>query len=248
MRKLIVNKDLTDIKIIDLASELNRLNSIDQNTSFSSLNYKHGDNDKNCPALFSSSSRQTVMIRNLQNGLSYVNKQYNNLIEINNHIRSIVSSNYKSRLNSENVWSIYLDSIVVLSEERFTNFSLFGNGSEPPIRIHLIQDGVRFIHKIPVNQLLNCLHFQSLLHSGTQLDPPSENLLHSCIQEVVQQMLLTDREIKKVSDILNVFNSNSVSKDKLLHGSNRITECEPHSSFKSSLTLLNQFFRRLGKA
>ncbi len=248
MRKLITNRGLIPINKINQTTEINRINTFGQGSVFPSTKHNHGVGRNKTKVLFSSNSRQTVMRKNLQEGLIYVNKQYNNLIEINNHIRSIVSSHYNSRLNSENVWSIYLDSIVVLSEERFSNFSLFGNGSEPPIRIHLIQDGVRSIHEIPVNHLLNCLHFQSLLHSGTQLDPPPEKLLHYCVQEVVQQMLLTDREIEKVSNTLNVFNHNSATNDLLLHGGNGITNNEQHSRYKNSLTLLNQFFRRLGKA
>ena len=80
---------------------------------------------------------------------------------------------------------------LVYPKSVFSNFPLFGDGTEPPIRVHLIQDGVTLTHEFPIAQLLNCLSFKSLLHSGNSLQPPSENLLNSSAQEVMQQMLIT---------------------------------------------------------
>ena len=188
------------------------------------------------------------MISNLELGLEYTNKQYDHLVKINDYINQIISIYYKGRLNFNNGWSIYLEAIAGLSEERFSNFPLFGDGTEPPIRVHLIQDGVTLIHEFPIAQLLNCLSFKSLLHSGNSLQPPSEDLLNSSAQEVMQQMLITDRKTVNTEKILEKLKYKSVVKKQLLFGQSPQPQKEPTRNRVSSLNLLHHFFRKLGRA
>ena len=198
--------------------------------------------------LLSSRSRQSTMTSNLELGLEYTNKQYDHLVKINDYINQIISIYYKGRLNFDNGWSIYLEAIAGLSEERFSNFPLFGDGTEPPIRVHLIQDGVALTHEFPIAQLLNCLSFKSLLHSGNSLHPPSEDLLNSSAQEVMQQMLITDRRTINTEKILEKLKYKSVVKKQLLFGESPQPQKEPIRNRVSSLNLLNHFFRKLGRA
>jgi hypothetical protein len=156
------------------------------------------------------------MISNLELGLEYTNKQYDTLVKINDYINQIISIYYKGRLNFDNGWSIYLEAIAGLSEGRFSNFPLFGDGTEPPIRVHLIQDGVALTHEFPIAQLLNCLSFKSLLHSGNLLHPPSEDLLNSSTREVMQQMLITDRGAVKTGKILEKLKEKTASKKTII--------------------------------
>ena len=248
MRKSLLHSKLVKTSLISSSSTWERLNLIGQKNGLTDSNYSHDDRMKVPPALFSSRSRQTVMINNLEQGISYANKQYENLVRINSYIRQIITSCMNNRILVENGWSIYLDSIVVLTEERFTNFPLFGNGTEPPIRVHLIRDGVRFINEFPVNPLLSELHFQSLLHSGSQINPPPEKLLNSCTQDVIQQMLLTDRVIERSSHTLSELKEKSACNNKLLYGGPKKTRREPQYNDGNSLTFLSQLFRRLIKA
>ena len=198
--------------------------------------------------LLSSRSRQSTMISNLELGLEYTNKQYDHLVKINDYINQIISIYYKGRLNFDNGWSIYLEAIAGLSEERFSNFPLFGDGTEPPIRVHLIQDGVALTHEFPIAQLLNCLSFKSLLHSGNSLHPPSEDLLNSSAQEVMQQMLVTDRRTIDTEKVLEKLNYKSVVKKQLLFGQSPQPQKEPSRNRVRSLNLLHHFFRKLSRA
>jgi len=198
-------------------------------------------------AVLSSRSRQSAMISNLELGLEYANKQFDNLVKINDYINQIISIFYKGRLNFDTGWSIYLEAIAGLSEERFSNFPLFGDGTEPPIRVHLIQDGVALTHEFPIAQLLNCLSFKSLLYSGNSLHPPSESLLNNSSQEVLQQMLITDRGINSSGEILEKLKCKSVVMKQLLFGHSAGIQKQPTRNRQNSLNLLNQFFRKLGR-
>ena len=248
MRKSLLDSKLINTSLIDTSSTWNRFNSIGLKKGLATTNYSQGDRLKMPTRLFSSSSRQTVMINNLEQGISYARKQYGNLVGINNHILQIVSTCMKDRVHIENGWSIFLDSIVVLTEERFSNFPLFGNGTESPIRVHLIREGLRFIHEFPVNSLLSELHFQSLLHSGSEINPPPKKLLDSCTQEIIQQMVLTDRVIEKTSQALNELKHKAVNTNQLLYGGSEKARCEPQLKHENSLNFLSQLFRRLIKA
>jgi hypothetical protein len=246
MRKLLSTNILDHSIVIDSSTNWNRFHSMGQKKNLDSTNYSQGSSGKVHPRLFSANSRQTVMINNLQQGLSYANKQYENLTHINNYIRQIITLCSNDKIHFENGWSIYLDSIVVLSEEQFSNhIPLFGNGTESPIRVHLIREGIRFINEFPINSLLGDLHFQSLLHSGSQQSPPPEQMLNFCSQEVIQQMLFTDRVIERSSKILNELKEKSVSNNYHLYGGSKKTKSTPSIQLENAKHYFSQFFRRL---
>ena len=247
MRKSLVTSKLDKSTINKAWSSPNRFASVGSPTGNLNLQAKNISSVKS-RGLLSSRSRQSAMISNLELGLEYTNKQYDHLVKINDYINQIISIYYKGRLNFDNGWSIYLEAIAGLSEGRFSNFPLFGDGTEPPIRVHLIQDGVALTHEFPIAQLLNCLSFKSLLHSGNSLQPPSENLLNSSAQEVMQQMLITDRKTVNTEKILEKLKYKSVVKKQLLFGQSPQPQKEPNKNRVSSLNLLHHFFRKLGRA
>ena len=247
MRKSLATSKLAKSNLIKTLSSPNRFASVAAPTGNNNLQAINITSVRD-KRMLSSRSRQSTMISNLELGLEYTNKQYDHLVKINDYINQIISIYYKGRLNFDNGWSIYLESIAGLSEERFSNFPLFGDGTEPPIRVHLIQDGVALTHEFPISQLLNCLSFKSLLHSGNSLQPPSEDLLNSSAQEVMQQMLITDRRTINTEKILEKLKYKSVVKKQLLFGQPAQSQKEPCRNRESSLNLLNHFFRKLGRA
>ena len=247
MRKLLVTSELTNSSLIKTWSSPNRFDSGGTPTCINKLAAKNITTVKS-EGVLSSRSRQSTMISNLELGLEYTNKQYDTLVKINDYINQIISIYYKGRLNFDNGRSIYLEAIAGLSEGRFSNFPLFGDGTEPPIRVHLIQDGVALTHEFPIAQLLNCLSFKSLLHSGNSLHPPSADLLNSSNKEVMQQMLITDRGTSKTEKILEKLKDKSVIKKQLLFGQSTESQKQPIRNRLSSMNLLHHFFRKLGRA
>lgn len=247
MRKLLFTSKLTNSSLIKTSFIPKRFDSGGTPTGNNKLTPKNISTLKS-EGVLSSRSRQSTMISNLELGLEYTNKQYDTLVKINDYINQIISIYYKGRLNFDNGWSIYLEAIAGLSEGRFSNFPLFGDGTEPPIRVHLIQDGVALTHEFPIAQLLNCLSFKSLLHSGNLLHPPSEDLLNSSTREVMQQMLITDRGAVKTGKILEKLKEKTASKKQLLFGQSTESKKQPIRNRLSSMNLLNQFLRKLGRA
>lgn len=247
MRKLLVTSKLTSSSLIKTSPGPNRFCSVSTPTGSNKLTAKNITSSKS-ERVLSSRSRQSTMISNLELGLEYTNKQYDNLVKINDYINQIISMYYKGRLNFDNGWSIYLEAIAGLSEGRFSNFPLFGDGTEPPIRVHLIHDGVALTHEFPITQLLNCLSFKSLLHSGNSLHPPTEDLLNSSNQEVMQQMIITDRGAIKTGKILEKLKDKKATKKHLLFGKSTESQKQPIRNRLSSMNLLNQFLRKLVRA
>lgn len=247
MRKLLVTSKLTSSSLIKTFPGPNRFCSVSTPIGSNKLTAKNITSSKS-ERVLSSRSRQSTMISNLELGLEYTNKQYDNLVKINDYINQIISMYYKGRLNFDNGWSIYLEAIAGLSEGRFSNFPLFGDGTEPPIRVHLIHDGVALTHEFPITQLLNCLSFKSLLHSGNSLHPPTEDLLNSSNQEVMQQMIITDRGAIKTGKILEKLKDKKATKKHLLFGKSTESQKQPIRNRLSSMNLLNQFLRKLVRA
>ena len=102
---------------------------------------------------------------------------------------------------------LYLQTILRLSEEKLFNHSLFGSGAEPPIRIHLILGGKRFVQKVPVIPLLNKPGFQGLVYSGRSRRSPTRGHFDSCQTEFMNALLEVGknldglrREYRRMSD------------------------------------------------
>ena len=90
---------------------------------------------------FSAKSKWSVMIKNLKQGLEFMNKQNSNLNEMEQALARWRMSPEATKPYDELSFSaeafLYLQTILTLSEEKMFNHPLFGCGVETPIRIHL---------------------------------------------------------------------------------------------------------------
>ena len=98
------------------------------------------------------------MIKNLKQGLEFMNKQNSNPNEMEQALARWRMSPEATKPYDELSFSpetfLYLQTILTLSEEKMFNHPLFGSGFETPIRIHLNLKGERFIQEVPVVPLL----------------------------------------------------------------------------------------------
>lgn len=149
---------------------------------------------------FSSISKWSVMLKNLQRGLEFMEKQNFNLKEMESVLlnwrkdSARPSSGYSYSFPPETF--LYLQTIMSLSEEKLFNHPLFGSGYEPPIRIHLNMKGERFTQEVPVLPLLNQPAFCALTHSSGSSRRPSDLLFDSCEMEFVNTLLILDRNLE----------------------------------------------------
>jgi len=155
----------------------------------------HGKHDRS----FSAQSKWSVMIKNLKQGLEFMNKQNSNLNEMEQTLARWRMSPEATKPHGEISFSpeafLYLQAILTLSEEKMFNHPLFGSGFEVPIRIHLNLKGERFIKEVPVVPLLNQPGFSALAHSGSGMRRPSESLFDSCQLEFMNALLSLNRNL-----------------------------------------------------
>ena len=178
------------------------------------------ENKKTCHAnhdrSFSAKSKWSVMIKNLKQGLEFMNKQNSNLNEMEQALARWRMSPEATKPYDELSFSadafLYLQTILTLSEEKMFNHPLFGCGVETPIRIHLNLKGERFIQEVPVVPLLCQPGFSALAHSGGGMRRPSESLFDSCQLEFMNALLSLNQNLdgmKRQLDEIEKSHSNS---------------------------------------
>ena len=197
---------------------------------------------------YSSISRQTVMVKNLKLGIDYKTKQYDHLSSINDYLNDIIRLSNSSRDSNTSSWIIYLQSIATISEATYFNLPLFGHGTEPPIRVHLVLKGTPRTFEFHVSELLNRPHFKSFVHSGVGVGAPSCKLLHDCLKESMDEQIKISFERSKAESILKELEVLTINKAKLL--SDKPREKTGNNSLLEKLYfhISSQIFQKLRNA
>lgn len=202
------------------------------------------------PRIYSEFSPLCLMQRNLSQGKDFIIKQRSNLLEIERvlglfnklKLNSYHSSSGEKKEVSPN--RIFIHSLRVLSSEKFMRHSLFGNGSDPPIRIHLRDLDKESTHAVPILPLFDSCSFIGILHSGNQISRPSEKLINECSTDVLQLILKSEVEVDKINHLLT-----SMSTPKRLGRKEPVHPLEQRSKRiqpkHEILSFLVRFFNRL---
>ena len=162
---------------------------------------------------FSESSTSKRMSENLLKGTEYITLQRSGLLELerilllfsrNNLKRLEISNRIRSRKPGVN--PMYIHSMEDISRREYSNFRLFGDGSESPLRIHLRNRGREFTHAIPIVPLLRDPAFLGIIYSGKANCPPSTDMINDCICSLLQLTLDVENEkssIEKLSQTIS---------------------------------------------
>ena len=159
---------------------------------------------------FSESSTSMRMNENLLKGSEYITLQRSGLLELERILLLFSRNNLKrleisNRTNSRKpgVNPMYIHSMEDISRREYSNFRLFGDGSESPLRIHLRNRGREFTHAIPIVPLLRDPAFLGIIYSGKANCPPSTDMINDCICSLLQLTLDVENEkssIEKMSE------------------------------------------------
>ena len=159
---------------------------------------------------FSESSTSMRMNENLLKGSEYITLQRSGLLELERILLLFSRNNLKrleisNRTNSRKpgVNPMYIHSMEDISRREYSNFRLFGDGSESPLRIHLRNRGREFTHAIPIVPLLRDPAFLGIIYSGKANYPPSTDMINDCICSLLQLTLDVENEkssIEKMSE------------------------------------------------
>ena len=169
---------------------------------------------------FCESSTSKRMSENLLRGSEYITLQRSGLLELE-RILLLFSRNNLKRLEISNRTSsrkpgvnpMYIHSMEEISRREYSNFRLFGDGSESPLRIHLRNRGREFTHAIPIVPLLRDPAFLGIIYSGKANCPPSTDMINDCICSLLQLTLDVENEkssIEKSSE--NISSSQEIQK------------------------------------
>ena len=162
---------------------------------------------------FSESSTSRRMSENLLKGAEYITLQRSGLLELE-RILLLFSKNNLKRLEISNrirsgkpgVNPMFIHSMEDISRKEYSNFRLFGDGSESPLRIHLRNQGREFTHAIPIVPLLRDPAFLGIIYSGKANCPPSMDMINDCICSILQLILNVENEktsIEKLSETIS---------------------------------------------
>lgn len=184
---------------------------------------------------FSTRSRQSVMINNLKLGIEFKNRQYNNLISINENISQMSPYAECPKDSKGCAWKLYLDVISNLTSERYSNFPLFGYGIDPPIRVHLVRYGKPLVFEFSVSTLLQKLNFQAVLNCGLSNKTPSKHIIESCSREILEEMLSISSEKDRADELL----------DEYLHGFSIKKEAISNNNVPDVIPVRVPFVQRL---
>ena len=170
-----------------------------------------GTNDKNRTlsknGSFSEFTPLQVMRNNLSNARKFISKQKENLYGINDNLNLMQHSLRATRhdVSRQSIkfpnHRIYLHALFELSHEHFMNHPLFGDGSDPPLRMHFKIKGNEITHPVPIYPLFNSASFLGILHSGHLPAPPSPSTFNSSIADVLQFILENETETSKLLDL-----------------------------------------------
>ena len=179
---------------------------------------------------FSNENKRAVMLRNLRQGMEFVDKQHANLYEMEHSLRfwrdGIRDKALDRTVPPETV--LYLQTILRLSEEKLYHHPLFGSGVEQPIRIHLSMRGERFHQEIPVIPLHNRPGFCALAHSGSGRVPPSTSHFDACETEFLNALLTVEKVANEVRSNMTKIQEFSNAMRPLPEAASQRPEINPH--------------------
>jgi hypothetical protein len=164
---------------------------------------------------FSHESKWSVMLRNLRQGIQFMEKQSSNLHEMESALRL-----WSDSVRDRDKWvghacipetALYLQTILRLSDEKLFNHPLFGSGVEPPIRIHLALRGERITQEINVIPLRNKAGFCALAHSGSGSSPPSPSHFNTCQTEFLNALLQVEQDGDEIKQLIATIHENSLA-------------------------------------
>lgn len=170
-------------------------------------------------SFFSESSTSRRMCENLNNGKEYLNLQGLGLLEIQNTLALLAKNNHQRLFLSHSPPvshsdsnRIFIQTIEFASKRTYSNFRLFGDGSESPLRIHLRHRGREFTHTIPIVPLLRDPSFLGIVYSGRANTSPSQELVNDCIRAILQFSLQVESEKVAIDNIREAFSANHAFK------------------------------------
>lgn len=185
----------------------------------------HVGNTSNETIMFSQKSRRSVMCDNIREASLFIDEQQRVLKELIKEIQIFIGYREQlplSRKDSVNQhsWSVYLmhaQSLQSAMKRSKKGKDLFGDGTAPPIRFHLEQNGAVIPFDLPDPCLSSMISIRAFISGVSDHKLPSAELGNACIADLLNALI----EVQHGKDRLQILsrelkNTKQVSADPSL--------------------------------
>lgn len=148
-------------------------------------------------SVYSQKTRLSVMCSHTREAMSFIDRQHSVIKDLIKQMqifvgyREQVTAHAENNLNSD-AWSVYLMHVQSLHDginQSFQGKKLFGNGAQPPIRIHLSIGGNVEPFELPDPCLCSLISLRSFLSGVVHHSLPSVELSNACIAELLNALV-----------------------------------------------------------
>ena len=158
------------------------------------------------------------MLNNARDAMGFVDSQQTAIKDLIKQLQ--IFNGYCEQLSCEefascpsHVWSVYLMYAQAMQSgvnRCFMGKRLFGDGAQPPVRLHLESDGQVLPFDLPDPCLLAMPSIQSFLAGIAQHRLPSLLLINGCIAELLNALIEVQEKKVKLSRIITDLTQNNI--------------------------------------
>ena len=132
-------------------------------------------------------------------GQAFVKLQVESLKEVESTLILWANNLQKSSVSS-GVNSLFLQPVIRQARLRYNDIPLYGNGTEPPLKIYYQKDGQRVLLEVPVIPLLCEPAFSKILPVRSSI---TASILHASCGEVMGNHVIAESKLHQVEDLIN---------------------------------------------
>ena len=192
----------------------------------------------------SQANRRTAMRDNSKDALAFMNQQHKVLQQLIKEFQIFIG--YREQLPRSQsgpipheTWSVYLmhaQSLHHAMKQNYMGKALFGSGAEPPVRVHLEQNGVVEPFDLPDPSLESLVSIRAFLGGVPDHRLPSVELGNACMAELLNALVQIQDGREKLNHI-----SKRLPMHKPLYESSSLSHGSYRTNTGQSLSWIDRF-------
>ena len=140
--------------------------------------------------------------QNLLMAKAFVKLQVESLKEVESTLILWANNLQKSSVSS-GVNSLFLQPVIRQARLRYNDIPLYGNGTEPPLKIYYQKDGQRVLLEVPVIPLLCEPAFSKIPFACKTGSSITASILHASCGEVMGNHVIAESKLHQVEDLID---------------------------------------------
>ena len=197
---------------------------------------------------YSQRNRQFAVLENLQIASEYIRSQtktINDMIKQFHLFSGYLEQVSHKRRSGPQAWSVYLMYAQSISHSLNLSFrgnNLFQKNGEPPLRIHILQEGLTCPIDLPLPPLSSLISINSFISGVLDHKLPTHSLVQSCITDLMDELLSLHSAKSDISNHIKATKSmpNSQSKEITVK---RVVDNNVINAHKNIFMQIKRFFQ-----